>query len=268
MIYHKALSGLPFHGEALASAPPDQSPPLILDVGSSTARWAQETAWRRRDAIVYAIDLTPTTTITSKEHRTLFPNLHHLHPINLLTSTSPVKSETISLVNLSLLLGHVRSWETLFRSTYRCLFPGQGRLQFVDIDWELCCEDDDKDGEDMQSYRNWWSGLKTASRLAGKPLQYPSNVRRLLEDTGFVDVEETVVKIRFDSDSASRTSARERAVADWFQAAMMSDERDLLGMCLALFTRVFGMARVEVEEECRGVLGAMRRGGRGRFVRL
>ena len=79
----------------------------------------------------------------------------------------------------------------------------------------------------------WYGYIEDATNRASRPIQYPHETCEMLRAQGFVDVEETVIRLPVNSWPVNR---HERDIGRWYNLGMCEG---LDAMSLAPLTRMF-----------------------------
>lgn len=92
---------------------------------------------------------------------------------------------------------------------HRHLKPGTGWLEQVEIDLQPRCDDGSMPHAPMVE---WYDHLRDATKMLGRPIQYPHNTEEMLKRAGFVDVNHTVHMVPFNTwpadDNQKKTGRR------------------------------------------------------------
>lgn len=141
----------------------------------------------------------------------------------------------------------------------RYLAPVTGRIQFVEIDWEPCC--DDGTLREDSAMNTWWRTMCYASHQTGRPIQYEHRLPRILEEAGFEIEDSSRYRVQtWEDQSRDAETLRRNRVARWFMTAMgdgpgrdkrtgelIPGPRGFGGLSMALFTKVAGWLPGQVE---------------------
>ena len=125
----------------------------------------------------------------------------------------------------------------------RHLKPGYGHLEQVEIDYQPRCND----GPIPPRLALWWSSLADATNRADRPLAFNPNTVHMLRSQGFVDVEETVIRMPFNTWPSSN---HEKDIGRWHNVGL---REGLEAMSLGPFFRVFKWSADHIRKLCREV---------------
>lgn len=126
-------------------------------------------------------------------------------------------------------------------SFYRHLRPGYGFIEQLEIDLEPRC--DDGTLEPNSPLVNWYRYLIDATSRTSKPLAYQHNTRQLLEQAGFIDISETIIKVPYHHWPRDPQQAH---MGDYYQLTM-NQIMGLEALCMAPFSRVFEWTQAQIE---------------------
>lgn len=225
---------------------PLKEPRRILDVGTGTGIWAIEMAFKYPNARIIGNDLSP---------------IQVSPPPNCTFDVEDAESDWIYPINnfdfihTRQLLGGISNWPRFFQQAYTHIRPG-GWLELQETPANPFTDTETPPPADLPIFRVF-SLMKMASLSAGRALYYES-FKAQMEEAGFVDIEETRVKIPlgpWERDTLGKEIGRYN---------MINFMEGLEGYCLALFTRVLGMG----VEEVRQLLESAKRDGRNRKLRI
>jgi hypothetical protein len=79
----------------------------------------------------------------------------------------------------------------------RHLKPGTGWIEHVEIDMEPRCDDYTLSPESMLF--KWYRWLADATVRVSRPIAYEHRTRQLLQSAGFIDIQETVIRVPYNS---------------------------------------------------------------------
>lgn len=133
-------------------------------------------------------------------------------------SSSPIQSYTGK---------HVRH---LTRPPHSHLKPGYGSLEQVEIDFQPRCDDGTLPYNPIVQWYDW---LNDATQRASRPIAYQHNTRQLLEAQGFVDIEESVIRLPLNSWPVDPSL---KEIGRWYNLGM---SEGLEAMSLGPLTRVY-----------------------------
>lgn len=112
--------------------------------------------------------------------------------------------------------GSVTSWPELYQKIFtyalhplphpvsaslanltRHLKPGSGWIEHVEIDMEPRCDDYTLSQDSMLV--KWYRWLADATHRVSRPIAYEHRTRQLLQQAGFIDIQETVIRVPYNS---------------------------------------------------------------------
>jgi len=201
---------------------PLTDPKYILDIGTGIGEWAIGIAERYPDCEVFGTDIAaiqPTDQV----------------PFNVEFHIEDAEEEwirpadAVDLVHIRNMAGAFRDWGFIYRQAFACVKPG-GYIEVLDFD----------DHRGYKNFASWFpegsavqlviSALRQASEMDGRPKGVGHMDRRLLEDAGFVDIQE----LQHDIPLGRRENAR--FGEDWLFACVTGVE----ATCLRLLTKYMG----------------------------
>jgi hypothetical protein len=113
------------------------------------------------------------------------------------------------LIHMRMLNGSIQSWPGLYQQIFRCveqglwsftdlmlsrhLKPGFGWLEHVEIDIVPRCDDNTLPAN--SALVSWANLLLEATARAYRPIAYNTETRAMLERTGFVEIQEQIIKV-------------------------------------------------------------------------
>ncbi|MCJ1380625.1 Secondary metabolism regulator lae1 [Xylographa soralifera] len=220
-IYHKLF--LVARHEQLHKAPLLQSPDIrILDVGTGTGIWAIDMA-EYPTAEVIGIDLVNIQPIS------IPPNLRFRVPRDYESMWS-LGENSWDLIHLRMSYGGVGHWPEMYEKVFRHLKPGLGHLEQVEIDLKPRCDDGTLPERPIMQ---WYNYLEDATLRGSKPIAYLPATRQTLQIQGFVDIEETIIRLPVNS---WPTDPHERDIGRWYNLGLCEG---LEAISLGPFTRVY-----------------------------
>ena len=117
-------------------------------------------------------------------------------------------------------------------SAYRHLKPGYGHLEQVEIDLRPRCDDSTHPGKQSPLFR-WYDYIEDATTRGSKSIAYLPNTVDMLRNQGFVDIQETVIRLPLNS---WPQDPHQKAIGRWYNLGMCEG---LEAMSLGPLTRVF-----------------------------
>lgn len=79
----------------------------------------------------------------------------------------------------------------------RHLKPGSGWIEHVEVDMEPRCDDATLPADSMLA--RWYAWLADATHRVSRPIAYEHRTRHLLQQAGFIDIQETVIRVPYNS---------------------------------------------------------------------
>ena len=119
----------------------------------------------------------------------------------------------------------------------RHLKPRFGHLEQVEIDLRPRCDDATLPFDPIV---RWYNALEESTKLASRPIRYQENTYQMLQAQGFVDIEDTVIRLPINSWPAD---PHLKDVGRWYNLGMCEG---LEAMSLGPLTRVFRWTAVDV----------------------
>ncbi|KAI8933804.1 Secondary metabolism regulator lae1, variant 3 [Plenodomus lindquistii] len=101
------------------------------------------------------------------------------------------------LIHLRMACGSVTSWPELYQKIFTHLKPGTGYVEHVEIDMEPRCDDGSLPEDGM--LKRWYGWLADATHRVARPIAYEHRTRQLLQQAGFIDIQETVIRVPYNS---------------------------------------------------------------------
>ncbi|KAF2853512.1 methyltransferase LaeA [Plenodomus tracheiphilus IPT5] len=188
-IYHKLFAVA--RRDQLHQAPmPHSSQPRILDVGCGTGIWAIDMADKYLNAEVLGLDL------VNIQPEKIPPNLRFRVPRDY-ESPWLLGEDSWDLIHLRMACGSVTSWPELYQKIFTHLKPGTGYVEHVEIDMEPRCDDGTLPADSM--LKRWYGWLADATHRVARPIAYEHRTRQLLQQAGFIDIQETVIRVPYNS---------------------------------------------------------------------
>lgn len=129
----------------------------------------------------------------------------------------------------------------------RHLKPKTGYLEQVEIDLEPRSDD----GSIPEILSRWYNYLQDATTRGSKSIQYIHETQDMLRSRGFVDIEETIIRLPFNT---WPTDPHGKDVGRWYSVGFTEG---LEAMSLGPFTRVFEWPPGDVRRLCEDVKSAV-----------
>jgi hypothetical protein len=129
-------------------------------------------------------------------------------------------------------------WPRLISTAFERLRPG-GWLEFQEPKCDIDCDDGDIPADN--ALKKWFADLSRVSMLADRPIHIVPELKSILIEAGFVDVQEKVYKIPVNGWPRCPELKR---IGELWQRCLGDG---LSGFSYALFHRVMGMRKEEIE---------------------
>lgn len=162
---------------------PLTEPQNILDLGTGTGLWAIEIADKFPSAHVTGTDLSPV------QPSLVPPNCEFV--VDDFEQEWIHKDNTFDFIHGRLLLASVTDYPKIFQRAFAATKPG-GYLEFHDIDPESYSDDGTLTPGSKAA--EWGKLFKEGCARAGRPILPLEEYKRLMEDAGFVDVQQVIKK--------------------------------------------------------------------------
>ncbi|KAK2001873.1 methyltransferase domain-containing protein [Colletotrichum falcatum] len=216
----------------LCNCPKINGAKRVLDIGTGTGIWAMDYADEHPSSTIIGVDLSP-----------IQPNFV---PPNCSFEVDDVEkewtwSEPFDFIFSRSMNGSFTSWSDIIAKAYENLEPG-GYLELQDNMFPLQCQD----GPMPDSYAPYkWSKLLVGgSDKLGRSITASASFKQMLEDAGFVDVEERRAIWPLNPWPKDK---KLNTIGTWSQAsALMGIE----AVTMALFTRVLDWSPEETTVFC------------------
>ncbi|KAF2140091.1 uncharacterized protein K452DRAFT_60631 [Aplosporella prunicola CBS 121167] len=222
-IYHKLF--LVARREALHHAPLMANyQPRILDVGCGTGIWAIDIADKYLEAEVLGLDL------VNIQPDKIPPNLRFRVPRDYESPWS-LGEDSWDLIHLRMACGSVSSWPELYQKIFAHLKPGYGWIEQVEIDIQPRCDDNTLSPD--SPLVKWYEYLADATERASRPIAYNHNTRQMLQASGFIDIQETIIRAPYNSWPAD---PHQKEIGRWYNLGI---SEGLEALSLAPLTRVY-----------------------------
>ncbi|KAE8451408.1 hypothetical protein EG329_004037 [Mollisiaceae sp. DMI_Dod_QoI] len=233
-IYHKFFSVA--RRDALHSTPFIKNydvGPRILDLGCGTGIWAIDMAehYFSQGAEVHGFDL-------SKIQPAMIPN-------NVFFTQRDIESPWYGvdmdwdMIHMRMLNGSISSWPDIYSKVFRHLKPGFGWMEHVEIDLVPRC--DDGTLPESSHLVQWANYLLDATARAHRPLAYNEHTRQMLEQAGFVEIQEQVIMVPLNP---WPNDPHMKEVGRWYNLGLT---QGLDALSLGPLTRINNWTKADVE---------------------
>ncbi|RDW56885.1 hypothetical protein BP5796_12952 [Coleophoma crateriformis] len=156
----------------------------VLDVGTGTGIWAIDFADEHPSATITGTDLSPI------QPTWVPPNLKF--EIDDAELDWTWADNWFDFVHMRALMGSIKDWPRLFSQAFRCTKPG-GYIESFEVDIQFTSDDGSvRPGTTMY---DWSQMFIEAGESMGQTFQIASRSKKLIEEAGFVDVEEKKFKL-------------------------------------------------------------------------
>lgn len=201
----------------------------MIDIGTGTGIWVIDFADKYPSAQVIGTDLSP-----------IQPSFVPPNATFLIDDAEDewTFKQKFDLVHGRMLVGSLKDPQAFFKQAYENLVPG-GWLEMQDFSAPVLCDDGTCTKE--SALWRWQENLTDASVKLGRPLNTPPKYKQWMEEAGLTNVQEVVYKW------PSNTWPKEehyKTVGAW---QMINVLEGMQGFTMALFTRVLGWSKEEVE---------------------
>ncbi|KAF2753913.1 S-adenosyl-L-methionine-dependent methyltransferase [Pseudovirgaria hyperparasitica] len=151
-------------------------------------------------------------------------------------------------IHLRLMAGTFESWEKVIQSAFDNLEPG-GWLEIQDYDMPCKSDDNTLAGTKLEL---WASKMVEGARKMGRPVDQSPNYRRWMQEIGFVDIQEQ--RYVWPTNCWPR-DPKLKELGKW---SLVNLNEGMDGFTLAIFTRVLGWTKPEVDVLCAQVRADLR----------
>ncbi|KAF4807777.1 Secondary metabolism regulator LAE1 [Colletotrichum siamense] len=185
--YHRLSDGnfahslwlLTWDGE-LCNCPKRDGARNVLELGTGTGIWAMEYADSYPEATVLGVDLSP-----------IQPGVV---PPNCYFEADDVEQEweyegPFDFIFMRAMVGSFRDWPSILAKAFDNLEPG-GYVEIQDNEFPVRCDDNTMPEDSV--ILKWTEYMVEATKEIGQPIDVAPSFKRLVEEAGFVDVEERI----------------------------------------------------------------------------
>ncbi|KFY35955.1 hypothetical protein V494_05456 [Pseudogymnoascus sp. VKM F-4513 (FW-928)] len=204
----------------------------IMDLGTGTGIWAIDMADDNTNAEVIGFD------ISLMQPQTIPPNLTFRRR-DFEAPWHGLAMDSYDLIHLRMLAGSISSPRELYANIFRHLKPDYGFIEHVEIDFQPRCDNDSLPRH--AALFEWADLLMSATAQAYKPIAYNTETGTMLQDTGFIDIKEEIIRIPFNP--WPDNDAHQREIGRWFNLGLC---QGLEALTLGPMTRIHGWSRERV----------------------
>ncbi|KFY77964.1 hypothetical protein V501_02335 [Pseudogymnoascus sp. VKM F-4519 (FW-2642)] len=209
----------------------------ILDLGTGTGIWAIDMADAYPHAEVMGFDISLMQPQTLTRLRSIPPNLQFRRR-DFEATWGGLPMDSWDLIHLRMLAGSISSYQILYANIFRHLKPDFGYIEHIEIDFTPRCDNGSLPRN--AALYEWANNLMSATEQAYKPMAYNTETRSMLQNTGFVEIKEQIIKIPFNP---WPHDAHERDIGRWFNLGLC---QGLEAFTLAPMTRILNWDRGRV----------------------
>jgi hypothetical protein len=128
------------------------------------------------------------------------------------------------------------------------LKPGTGWIEHIEIDMEPRCDDYTLPPDSMLT--KWYGWLADATHRVSRPIAYEHRTRQLLQAAGFIDIQETVIRVPYNT---WPNDPHQKDIGRWYNLGLTEG---LEALTFAPLTRVY---QWDLNAHVRPVLEGVRR---------
>lgn len=209
---------------------PIKRPKRVLDLGTGTGLWAILMADKHPEANVLGVDLSPV-------QPDMVPENAHFE-IDDIEADWLYGHNYFDFIHSRVMIGAVSDWQRLLRQSFEHLKPG-GYLELQELDPRVLSDD----GTHRLSPFNCQFGeqIVKASELYGRPVPHFSQLKAMMEEAGFVDVEARYFKQPYN------TWARDPRLKEIGKYQLINYYEGYEAIGIGLFTRALGWTDSEFQ---------------------
>ncbi|KAE9373887.1 S-adenosyl-L-methionine-dependent methyltransferase [Stipitochalara longipes BDJ] len=211
---------------------PLNSPFSILDVGTGTGAWAIQMADLYPNSKIEATDLSPIQPTEVPENVTFIID-------DAEEDDWALNENYYDYIHTRILMGCFEDFKSIIQKGFRYTKPG-GWMESLDIMMPPFCDDGTMPAD--WPFKEWSETMEDAAKNANRPLRIANRLKRWYIEVGFVDVQERVVKLPIN---AWPRDPRLKLLGKYWAENMLAG---LQGFSLALFSRVFGWSKTEIDD--------------------
>jgi metalloendopeptidase OMA1, mitochondrial len=229
--YQSSLLKFAFDGK-LHQAPLD-NPLAILDVGTGTGAWAIQMADLYPNSKIEATDLSPIQPSVVPENVTFIID-------DAEEDDWTLHESYYDYIHTCVLMGCFEDFKSIIAKGFRYTKPG-GWMESVEPMHQTFCDDGTMPAD--WPFTDWHDIMENAANNANRPLKIAHRLKKWYTEVGFVDVHERVVKVPINSWARD---PKLKALGHYWAENWLAG---LNGFSLALFSRVLGWSKKEIDVE-------------------
>ncbi|KAF5634196.1 TAM domain protein [Fusarium sp. NRRL 52700] len=230
-------------GGGLFLAPIGDKVTRVLDLGTGTGIWAMDFADEYPQAEVLGTDLSPIQppwySSPPPHHSSNIPRT----PPNCLFEVDDFESDWLfrqpfDFIHARELQGSISDNAQFFRRALQSLAPG-GYLEMQAVHSEFKSDDNTKDK--AENALLWMKTMVEGSSKFGKPLNVAPEWKREMEDAGFVDVEQKILKVPIGS------WPKDPKLKDIGKFQSVQEAQVITSYTPGIFSRILGWSDEEIQ---------------------
>lgn len=210
---------------------PLHNPRTILDIGTGTGAWAIQMGDTYPSAVIEATDLSPIQPTNVPENVQFIID-------DAEEEDWAVAENYYDYIHTRVMMGCFEDFKGIIRKGFKHTKPG-GWMESLECANPPYCDDGTMPLD--WPFKEWSETMQEAAGNAGRPLTYADKLKKWYTEAGFVDVREKIIKIPINSWPRDK---RLKTLGKYWAENMLAG---LQGFSLALFSRVFGWSKPEIE---------------------
>ncbi|KAH6662367.1 S-adenosyl-L-methionine-dependent methyltransferase [Halenospora varia] len=227
--YQSAVLDFAFDG-ALHQAP-ISNPANVLDIGTGTGSWAVQMGDLFPNATIEATDLSPIQPTNVPENVQFIID-------DAAEDDWAVPENHYDYIHTRVLMGCFEDFQEIIQKGFKHTKPG-GWMESLECMHPPYCDDGTMPAD--WPFKEWTQTMDEAAMNAGRPLRIASRLKKWYIAAGFEDVHEKVIKIPINQWPRDRHL---KQLGRYWAENLLAG---LQGFSLALFSRVFGWNKTEIE---------------------